>query len=299
MTATTNLSPTFRLNNGVEMPALGLGVYQATANETREAVATAIADGYRLIDTAKAYANETAVGEGIRNSGIDRAEVFVTSKLWLTDYGYDAALRAFDESTAKLRLDYLDLYLLHWPTKNFDATVQSWKAFERLVADGRVRAIGVSNFTERYLDDLVARSIVIPAINQVELHPYFSQKKLLEKNAALGIVTEAWSPIGGVKRYWAADPDAGKRDPLNDPVITGISHAHGKTSAQVMLRWHFQNGVVSIPKSVNARRIAENIDIFDFELSDSDMAKIDALDTGARAGPDPTQIDTNSFSEYR
>jgi diketogulonate reductase-like aldo/keto reductase len=192
----------FRLNNGVNMPAVGLGVYQASEEEAAEAVATAIAYGYRLIDTAKAYGNETKVGEGIRKSGVDRAQLFVTTKLWLTDYGYDATLRGFDESIAELGLDYLDLYLLHWPTKNFDATIQSYKAAEKLLADGRVRAIGVSNFTEQYLDDLVARTDVIPAVNQIELHPYFAQKGLREKNAALGIVTEAWSPIGGVKRYW-------------------------------------------------------------------------------------------------
>jgi diketogulonate reductase-like aldo/keto reductase len=294
----TNKTPLITLNNGIEMPALGLGVFQATLDETVKAVTTAIADGYRLIDTAKAYGNESQVGEGIRNSGIDRAEIFVTTKLWLTDYGYDATLRAFDESMAKLGLDYLELYLLHWPTKTFDATVQSYKAAEKLLADGRVRAIGVCNFTEQYLDDLIERTEVVPAVNQVELHPYFAQKNLRVKNAALGIVTEAWSPVGGVKRYWAADPDAGRNDPFKDPAITAIAQSHGKTPAQVILRWHFQNGVITIPKSVHAGRIAENIDIFGFALSDEEMAKIDALDTSVRGGPDPRQIDTNSFAEY-
>lgn len=291
-------SPLVTLNNGIEMPAIGLGVYQASAEDTVRAVVTAIADGYRLIDTAKAYANERQVGEGIRESGVDRAELFVTTKLWLTDYGYDAALRSFNESITKLGLDYLDLYLLHWPTKNFDATVQSYKAAEKLLADGRVRAIGVSNFTEQHLDALIARTDVVPAVNQVEIHPYFAQKSLRQKNAALGIVTVAWSPIGGVKRYWPGASSQGGGDPLADPIITGIGQAHGKTAAQVILRWHFQNGVVAIPKSVHPARIAENIDIFDFALSDGEMARIDALDTGVRAGPDPTQIDTNSFSEY-
>ncbi|HMU29147.1 MAG TPA: aldo/keto reductase [Nitrospira sp.] len=290
-------TPLLKLNNGVEMPALGLGVFQSSPEDTIKAVATAIADGYRLIDTARAYKNESQVGEGIRNSGINRAELFVTTKLWLTDYGYDAALRGFDGSLTKLRLDYLDLYLLHWPTKNFDATVQSYKAAEKLLAAGRVRAIGVCNHTEQQLEALIARTDVVPAVNQVELHPYFAQKALRQTSAALGIVMQAWSPIGGVKRYWPGASATGTGDPLADPVITGIGRAHGKTAAQVILRWQFQNGVVAIPKSVKAARIAKNIDIFDFVLSDSEMTKIDALDTGARGGPDPTQIDMDSFSD--
>lgn len=293
-----NKSPTLKLNNGIEMPALGLGVYQASAEDTVKAVENAIADGYRLIDTARAYGNESQVGEAIRNSGINRAELFVTTKLWLTDYGRDAA-RGFDESLTKLGLDYLDLYLLHWPTRNFDATVQSYKAAEKLLAEGRIRAIGVCNHTEQHLDALIARTDIVPAVNQVELHPYFAQKGLREKSAALGIVTEAWSPIGGVKRYWPGGSDVGGGDPLVDPAVTDISRTHGKTAAQIILRWHFQNGVVAIPKSVNATRIAENFDIFDFSMSDAEMTKIDALDTGVRGGPDPTQIDTDSFSEYR
>ncbi len=291
-------NPSFKLNNGIEMPALGLGVFLASPEDTVNAVATAIADGYRLIDTARAYKNEAQVGEGIRKSGISRDQVFVTTKLWLTDYGHDAALRGFDESMEKLGLGYLDLYLLHWPTKNVEATVQSYKAAEKLLAAGRVRAIGVCNHTAQQLDALIARTDVVPAVNQVELHPYFAQKDLRQKNTALGIVTEAWSPIGGINRYWPGASDAGNSDPLVDPVITSIGQAHGKTAAQVILRWHFQNGIVAIPKSVNPTRIAENIDLFDFVLSDAKMAKIDALDTGVRCGPDPTQIDTDSFSEF-
>lgn len=291
-------SPSIKLNNGIQMPTLGLGVYLASPEDTVNAVATAIADGYRLIDTARAYKNESQVGEGIRKSGISREYIFVTTKLWLTDYGHEAAMRGFDESMAKLKLDYLDLYLLHWPTKDFEATVQSYKAAEKLLAAGRVRAIGVCNHTEQQLDALIARTDVVPAVNQVELHPYFAQKELRQKNTALGIVTEAWSPIGGVKRYWPGASTAGNGDPLANSVITGIGQAHGKTAAQVILRWHFQNGVVAIPKSVKPARIAENIDIFDFALSDEEMAKIDALDTGVRGGPDPTQVDTDSFSEY-
>lgn len=291
-------SPSIKLNNGIEMPALGLGVFQSSPEDTIQAVATAIADGYRLIDTAHAYKNEAEVGEGIRQSGISRDRIFVTTKLWLTDYGYDAALRAFDESMSKLGLDYLDLYLLHWPTRNFDATVQSYKAAEKLLAAGRVRAIGVCNHTEQHLDALISRTDVVPAANQVELHPYFAQQALRRKSSALGIVTEAWSPIGGVKRYWPGASGAGNGDPLADAVLAGIGQAHGKTAAQVILRWHFQNGVVAIPKSTRPARIAANIDIFDFVLSDAEMAKIDALDTGVRGGPDPAQVDTDSFSEF-
>jgi diketogulonate reductase-like aldo/keto reductase len=289
------IGPSFPLNNGVKIPALGLGVYQASPEDTVEAVATAIGRGYRLIDTATAYANESQVGDGIRTSGAARAEIFVTTKLWLTDYGYDTTLRAFDASISRLGLSYLDLYLLHWPTKNFDATVQSYKAAEKLLADGRVRAIGVCNFTERQLDELIEQTDVVPAINQVELHPYFAQRALRLKGEALEIFTEAWSPIGGVKRYWPAGSAAGRGDPLADPVITGIGRAHGKMAAQVVLRWYFQNGVVAIPKSVHADRIAKNIDIFDFALSDSEMAQINALETEVRGGPDPTQIDTKQF----
>lgn len=284
------------MNNGIEMPLLGLGVFQATPEETVAAITSALEGGYRLIDTAKAYQNETQVGEGIRRSGVDRAEIFVTTKLWLTDYGYDQALRGFDESLQKLGLDYLDLYLLHWPTQDFDATVQSYKAAEKLLADGRVRSIGLCNHTQEQLDALIARTDVVPAVNQVELHPYFSQPDLREKNTSLGIVTEAWSPIGGVVRYGSSHSDGKTKNPLNDPDIVGIAKAHGKTAAQVMLRWHIQNNVIAIPKSVHDNRIAENFDIFDFNLSDEEMATIDALDTGKRSGPDPTEVDTNSFS---
>ncbi len=291
-------SPSIKLNNGIEMPALGLGVFQASPEDTVKAVTTAIADGYRLIDTASAYQNEPQVGEGIRNSGIPREQLFVTTKLWLTDYGYDAALRGFEASMAKLGLDYLDLYLLHWSTTNFEATLQSWKAAEKLLTAGRVRAIGVCNHTTQHLDALIARTDVVPAVNQVELHPYFAQPALRKKDAALGIVTQAWSPIDGVKRYWPGASSTGSGDPLADPVIADIGVSYGKAAAQVILRWHFQNGVVAIPKSIKAARIAENIDIFDFALSEAEMARIDALDTGVRGGPDPTQIDTDSFSEY-
>lgn len=290
-------SPVISLNNGVEIPALGLGVYLSPPEETISAVSSALESGYRLIDTAKAYHNETQVGEGVRKSGVDRSEIFVTTKLFNSDYGYDSTLKAFDQSMSKLGLDYLDLYLLHWPTKNWEASVQSWKALEKIVADGRVRAIGVCNFLEVHLDALIGETEIVPAVNQIELHPYFAQKALLEKNKSLGIVTQAWSPIGGVKNYgdWASY--GGKRDPLTETVVTSIASAHGKSAAQVILRWHYQKGVVAIPKSVNPGRIAENIDVFDFSLNASEMAQLDGLDAGMRAGPDPRDVDTTSFAE--
>jgi diketogulonate reductase-like aldo/keto reductase len=288
----------FTLNNGIPMPVIGLGVYQASPAETVDAVSTALADGYRLIDTASAYKNEEGVGEGLRRSGLDRADIFVTTKLWLRDYGYDATLRAFDCSLAKLGLDYLDLYLLHWPTKDFDATVQSFTAAKALLEQGRVRAIGVCNHTVEYLDRLVQETGTVPAVNQVELHPYLALPELRAKHRELGIVTEAWSPIGGIQRYTSENTAPGGIDLLDHPVVTDTAQAHGKTAAQVLLRWHYQHGIVSIPKSVKPSRIAENIAIFDFSLNDEEMASIDGLDVGARGGPDPTQIDTRSFSQF-
>ena len=288
-------APSVTLNNGINMPMLGLGVYQASPEDTVRAVTTAIGQGYRLVDTAKAYANEAQVGEAIRESGVARDELFVTTKLWLTDYGFESALRAFDASMTRLGLDTLDLYLLHWPTRDFDATVQSYKALEKLLADGRTRAIGVCNHTPAQIDALVAQTDIVPAVNQVELHPYFAQQDLRAKDRTLGIVTEAWSPIGGVKRYWESGGKHG--NPLADPVLKAIGAAHGKTPAQIVLRWHVQNGIVAIPKSVHANRIAENIDIFDFELSGKEMVRIDALNADARGGPDPTEVDTKSFSQ--
>jgi len=287
--------PLIKLNNGVDMPLLGLGVWDASAQETVGAVSCAISSGYRLIDTAKAYRNEQQVGEGLRASGRHRSELFITTKLFMNDFGYDRALRAFDDSLRRLGLEYLDLYLLHWPTRSWDATVQSWKALERLLAEGRVKSIGVCNFLEAHLDELVAEAQVIPAVNQIERHPYFSQTELIAKNESLGIVTQAWSPIGGVKNYGNWDAYGGRKDPLTDTVIVGIGEAHRKTPAQVILRWHVQNGVIAIPKSVNPARIAENIDVFDFTLTVAEMAQMDALDGSMRAGPHPDSIDVDSF----
>ncbi|MFI8481421.1 aldo/keto reductase [Pseudomonas sp. NPDC078700] len=291
-------SAVIKLNNGLEMPMLGLGVYEASPEETVSATRAAISAGYRLIDTAKAYRNEAQVGEGLRMSGIDRSELFVTTKLFNCDYGYDSALRGFDESLQKLGLEYLDLYLLHWPTQNWQATLQSWKALERLLSEKRVRSIGVCNFLEGHLDMLLSETQIVPVINQIELHPYFNQKSLIRKNKDLGIVTEAWSPIGGVKNYGSWDQYGGAKDPLAEQAIIAIGQAHGKTPAQIILRWHIQNGVVAIPKSTNAERIAQNIDIFDFALTAQQMAQIDALEAGMRAGPHPKDVDTDSFAEH-
>ena len=284
------------LNNGVEMPALGLGVFLNPPEETAAAVETAIHKGYRLIDTAAAYANEREVGEGIRRSGIERSEVFVTTKLWMSDYGYHRTLRAFEVSLSKLGLTYLDLYLLHWPVPtDFDATAESYQAAQKLLADGRVRAIGVSNFSPRHLEALTARTDVVPAVNQVELHPFFIQWELREVHKRLGIATQAWSPIGGVyDRNPNAAPPAAK-SPLEHPTIVKLAAKYGKTPAQVVLRWHVDHGLSAIPKSVRPERIAENLDIFDFSLAGDEVAAIDALDTGVRAGSNPETVNASTF----
>ncbi|MFC4030049.1 aldo/keto reductase [Streptomyces polygonati] len=291
----TGKSPTITLNNGVRMPALGLGVYQSTPQDTAAAVATALRGGYRLIDTAAAYFNEKEVGEGIARSGVDRDEVFVTTKLWLTDYGYDSTLRAFDTSLANLGLDHLDLYLLHWPVpSSFDETAASYRAAEKLLADGRVRAIGVCNHKPEHLRRLIDRSGVIPAVNQVELHPYFTQRALREADAELGVVTQAWSPLGGVNLYWEDRRNAA-RNPLDHPTVTAIAARYGRTPAQVVLRWHLEHGLSAIPKSVRPQRIAENFDVFDFALTADEVAAVDAIDTGLRGGPDPDAVRLGDF----
>jgi diketogulonate reductase-like aldo/keto reductase len=289
--------PLLKLNNGIEMPALGLGVFLSPPEQTAAAVGAAIGDGYRLIDTAAAYGNEREVGQGIGSSGVERCEVFVTTKLWMSDYGYDSALRAFDTSLRKLDLDYLDLYLLQWPVPTaFDRTLDAWRALERLLAEGRVRAIGVSNFSADHLTRLTSRTEVVPAVNQIELHPFLTQQQVRRANDDLGIITQAWSPIGGVfdRNPAAAAESAGS--PLTHPVITEIAGRYGKTPAQLILAWHLQHGFSPIPKSVRAQRIAENFDVFDVELTGAEIAAIDALDTGRRAGADPETVTATTFA---
>ncbi|WP_205820310.1 MULTISPECIES: aldo/keto reductase [unclassified Microbacterium] len=279
------------LNNGVTMPALGFGVFQAAPEETVDAVATALETGYRLIDTAAAYGNEREVGEAIRRSGIPREEVFIETKVWISDYGYDETLHAFEKSTGKLGVDQLDLLILHQalPTR-FDLTVGAYKALEALLADGRVRAIGVSNFMVDHLARLAEQTSIVPAINQIEVHPYFLQRAVQEADAAAGTVTQAWSPIGGITAYRPNGASV-----FDDETLQEIAVAHGKSPAQVMLRWHLQQGRSALPKSVRPARIAENFDVFDFELTAAELSSIDELDTGERRGPEPEDVTLETF----
>lgn len=264
------------LNNGTVIPQLGFGVWQVPDDQAYTAVRTALESGYRHIDTARLYENETGVGRAVKDSGLAREEVFITTKLWNTDQGRDAALKAFDASLERLGTDYVDLYLIHWPMPARDLYVETYKALEEIYADGRAKAIGVSNFTTETLDRLLGETGVVPAINQIELHPYFNQRVLRRHDADHGIATEAWSPLG----------QGG--DLLNEPVLARIAEAHGKTAAQVVLRWHLHLGNVVIPKSVTPARIAQNIDVFDFELTDGEMAEIATLDRpDGRIGLDP------------
>jgi diketogulonate reductase-like aldo/keto reductase len=270
--------PHLTLNNGIEIPQLGFGVWRVPSAETQRVVSVALDAGYRHIDTAKLYDNEDAVGDAVRASGLHRDEVFVTTKVWNSDQGYDATLRAFDASMDRLGFDVLDLYLIHWPRPGKDTAAQTWRAMERLYLDGRIRAIGVSNFQPDHLRRLLDRSEVVPVVNQVELHPYLQQVDVRKANEELGVVTEAWSPLakGG--------------DLLDDPTITALADKHGVASAQVVLRWHMQIGTVAIPKSVTPERIAQNIDVFGFELDEQDLAEIATLDRDGRTGPHPNQL---------
>ncbi|MGY0459053.1 aldo/keto reductase [Kitasatospora sp. cg17-2] len=272
--ANTPAIPTVTLNNGVEIPRLGFGVFQVPDEETTAAVSTALEAGYRSIDTAAIYGNEAGVGRALAASGLPREELFVTTKLWNADQGYDATLRAFDASLDKLGLEQLDLYLIHWPAPAQDLYLDSWRAVERLTAEGRIRAAGVSNFQPAHLRRLLDHSGLVPAVNQVELHPGLQQAELRAFHAEHGIATEAWSPLaqGAV---------------LDDPAVTAIAARTGRAPAQVVLRWHLQLGNIVIPKSVTPDRIRQNLDVLDFELTDEEMAAVAATDRDLRTGPHP------------
>lgn len=267
------------LNDGRSIPQVGLGVWQTPADTTAQAVQAALAAGYRLIDTAAAYRNEAGVGEGVRASGVPRNDLFVTTKLWNPDQGYDSALKAFDASMARLKLDVLDLYLIHWPSPARNQFVASWKALIRLRDEGRIRSIGVSNFLPQHLARLIEETGVTPAVNQIELHPQFQQAELRAVHAQHGIATQAWSPLG-------------QGTLLQDATVASIARKHSKTPAQAIVRWHLQLGNIVIPKSVNPARIAENFDVFGFALDAADMAALSKLDkTDGRIGPDPMKAE--------
>ena len=284
--------PTITLNNGVALPALGFGVFQTPPDETEVAVAEALRVGYRHIDTAAGYGNERGVGAAIKASGLARSEVFIETKIWISDYGYDETLHSFSKSAGKLGVEQIDLLLLHQPLPSaFDRTRGAYRALETLLADGRVRAIGISNFMPQHLERLLPEIKVTPAVNQIEVHPYFQQRELQALNAKHGILTQAWAPIGGITFY---RPGFSKST-LAEPVILDIAAAHGKSAAQVMLRWGLQQGRSVIPKSVQPRRIAENFAVFDFELTSAQLSAIDRLDGLQRGGPDPDSITLESF----
>jgi diketogulonate reductase-like aldo/keto reductase len=286
--------PKLTLNNGVELPAVGFRVFQTPPDVTQAATEEAIRVGYRMIDTAASYLNEREVGAAIAASGVERSELFVQTKLWVSDYGYDEALHGFEVSTRKLGLDTVDLYLLHQPLpQHFDSTVDAYRAAEHLLAEGRVRAIGVSNFSAAHLDDFLPRVTVVPAVNQVEVHPYYNQPALRALHERLGILTQAWSPLGGVYVY---RPGEARKNALEDPAIGAIAARHGKSPAQVILRWHLDSGRSPVPKSVHPERIAENLAVFDFELTPEEIRSIDALDTGIRGGPNQDEVDFLSWN---
>ncbi|MFB6713279.1 aldo/keto reductase [Streptomyces sp. NPDC056237] len=270
--------PSITLNNGVEMPQLGYGVWQVPDDEAARTVATAIEAGYRSIDTAAIYENEKGTGRAVAASGLAREELFVTTKLWNSEQGYDSTLRAFEASLDRLGLDYVDLYLIHWPVPAKDAYVDTYKAFEKIYSEGRAKAIGVSNFLPEHLERLLGETSVVPVINQIELHPQLQQAESRALHAKHGIATEAWSPLGQGKGL------------LEVPTVVAIARKHGRTPAQVVLRWHIQTGNVVIPKSVTPSRIVENLDVFGFELDADDLAAFAALDEGKRLGPNPGEF---------
>jgi 2,5-diketo-D-gluconate reductase A len=268
------ISPSLVLNDGHRIPQLGLGVYKVADADAARVVETAIGSGYRHIDTATLYNNERGVGDGVRASGVPREDIFVTTKVWDSDHGYDRTMRAFDSSLELLRFDYVDLYLIHWPVPSKDLFVDTWRALEAIRADGRALSIGVSNFAPHHIDRVLAETEVVPAVNQVELHPWLPQRAVRDYDRANGILTEAWSPLA-------------RGRVIGDRVLESIAARHGKTTAQVVLRWHIQLGNVVIPKSVSPARIAENIDVFDFELEAEDLSAIASLESGTRTGMDP------------
>ena len=289
------MSADLTLNNGITMPALGLGVFQSPPEQTDAAVATALEVGYRHIDTAAVYGNEREVGQAVRDSGLARDEVFLETKVWVSDYGYEQTLHAWEKAAGKLGVEQIDLLLLHQPAPGrFDATIDAYRALETLLRDGRVRAIGVSNFMPDHLARLLAATDVVPAVNQIELHPYFTQPAAQGADEDHGIVTQAWSPIGGITFYpgWGDD----RRNVLQDPVVVEIARTHERTAAQILLRWHLQRGRSAIPKSVTPSRIAENFAVFDFDLTGEELARLDSLDTGVRHGPDPDVHREAAFS---
>ncbi|WP_193043472.1 aldo/keto reductase [Mycolicibacterium baixiangningiae] len=267
-------APLITLNDGNSIPQVGLGVWQTPPEDTERAVAAALAAGYRHVDTAAAYGNEEQTGRAIKDSGLDRSEVYLVTKLWNSEQGYDATLAAFDASVGRLGVDYLDLYLIHWPVPEKNLFVETFKAFAHLREQGRIRSIGVSNFEPEHLRVLVDETGIVPAVNQIELHPLLPQQELRDLHAQLGIATEAWSPLG-------------QGSLLTHPTVAAVAESHGKTAAQALIRWHMQLGNIVIPKSVNPQRIESNFDVFDFELSEKDITSISALEDGTRMGPDP------------
>lgn len=270
--------PSIVLNNAVKVPQLGFGVYQIKPDEVRGATQLALDAGYRHIDTAAAYANEAGVGQAVRSSGIPRDEIFITTKLRNADQGYESALAAFENSRRELGVDVIDLYLIHWPYPRHNRFVDSWKALEKLYAEGAVRAIGVSNFLEPHLDRVLAEGGIVPAVNQIELHPSFQQSELARSSAARGIAVEAYSPLG-------------QGEDLKSAVVQRLAETHGVTPAQIILRWHLQLGHIVIPKSVAAERIQENIGVFDFSLSEQELVMLSGLETGLRTSGDPATFD--------
>ncbi|MFU0804673.1 MAG: Aldo/keto reductase [Pseudoclavibacter caeni] len=282
--------PDITLNNGVKMPQLGLGVWQAPVDEAEAAVRFALADaGYRHIDTARIYGNEESVGRGIKNSSVPREDIFLTTKLWNADQGYDATLRAFDASLKRLGTDYVDLYLIHWPVPSAGKLVDTWKALEHIAGEGRAKAIGVCNNKPHHLQQILDEGSIVPAVNQIELHPHFPQYLTRAFDTSRGIATESWSPLGGTSNSgWG---DSSKPNTLlTAPELQRIGAKYGKSPAQVMIRWHIENGLIVIPKSVHEARIRQNIDVFDFQLTGEDFEAIAALDTGQRVGADPDEL---------